>query len=353
MIRNTALIDKWLRASLPELTKHLAPAELSYFQNVPLANRVISEFFYGNAKHVSKIGRGIPGMYFHRDTSFTHIFINLKKTPYIGKGSFGKVREVLWLNPPDGIPKIVVKKVFTGPSKDIPIDFEREISALKKFKNKRGIITPIVADYYDDKYVIFFPKYDCDLSRYLKEPHHPLSINEKLDVILQWLEALSTLSRKGTHGDIKPANLLLKWKEPGKVEAVIADLGSYTANNDYEYNAGTIAYAPPEYFANTEEISKGDIWRMGLSLFKMFAETFPPLINDGDLMRQWTSLLDPNWILEYRIKPDTPPFLLDLINDMTHPDPKDRPSAIEAFECFSKESAEFLSATPRAKRARL
>ena len=89
------------------------------------------------------------------------------------------------------------------------------------------------------------------------------------------------------HCDLKPENLLLKWK-PGfsrkKIypDVVLADFGVAQISSDRNgYNAGTLLYWPPEKLKNSK---KADVWGLGAVLHTA-AHGFPPV---KDLPRRYT-----------------------------------------------------------------
>ena len=343
LIRNTHVINSWLTQAPPVVYLHLAPQFLSFFNNIPYATRMVSSAMHQNIQHL--LGKkqklpGTPGMYFDFSTSPPQIFINLKKTPLLGKGSLGKVREVLWLNPPNANPTIVAKKVLQPELLKHSDHFRRELDALREFSGKRGIISLIAGGTYDGKFAIFLPFYDCTLYQWLCLRPFQLSVNQKLNVISQWLEGLATISKKGIHGDLSLPNLYLR-QEKGAVEAVIADFGAYRPHGKQRHGMTTLLAAPPEYHAKEVVMPTHDVWAMGLALHELFSvqrlELWKFAGEDKiEQMKQWFFELRPDWILQRRTHSDTPPFILELINRMLDPDPEQRCTAQQAFEDFSK-----------------
>jgi len=217
--------------------------------------------------------------------------------------------------------------------------FAQELVALLTFREKRGIISLISGGIYRRKYAIFLPAYECSLSQYLKQPPFLLSLEEKLNMISQWLEGLATLSEKGIHGDLKPDNLLLKRGEEG-VEAVIGDFGTYRIYGKEEYGLTTIAVRSPEYSGERIVIV---VWGMGISLHEIFSQKqFPCWDFTKEDVRLWTSGLTPGWVLEFPTHPHTPPFILQLINEMLDPRQDHRLTAKEVFERFSVGYSSFV-----------
>ncbi len=338
LIGNAAAIDSLLGRAAAVASEHLSPQFLTFFTDQrTFANRVINSSIYGGEERSSGI-QGVPGMYFHRKGSSVDVFINLKKTPYLGSGTFGKVRKVLWLSAPEESSMLVVKKVFKDKAEESnSSEFENEILALQNFSNKRGIISLIAGGNYDNKYALFLPIYECSLYECLCQRPLPLAIDEMLSMISQWLEGLATISEKGVHGDLSYRNLLLKRGDKGKVEAVIADFGAFRPFGQEEHGFTTPLFGSPEYFAEEMVTPKQDVWAMGICLHEMFSKQWLPCSEFAEeKMALWTASLSPHWILKYPTDPETPQFLLDLIDAMLDPRHDHRPSAKEAFEQFSK-----------------
>ncbi len=350
VIQNASVIAYLLRKSIPVISD-LIPSEcFSFFlyKNVSFANCVIGRSLCNGVRYLSgkKLGvKGAPGMYFPEIDSSTNVFINLKKTSYLGSGSYGKIRKVLWLTAPQGSPQLVAKKVFTGKcSEQNSLQCIQELLALESFSGKRGIISLISGGVYDHKSVIFLPMYECNLFNYLKNRPFRFTLSEGLNMISQLLEGLSSISEKGIHGDLSPANLLLKRGEKKNIEAVIADFGTFRLYGKETYGLTTVFIAPPEYYAKKEMTSKQDVWAMGLSLYEIFSTDHQQYwYFDQDETELWTSTLAPDWVLQQPTYPQTPPFLLKLINEMLDPRPEHRPSAKEVFESFSLGHSSFTS----------
>lgn len=347
LIKNTATIDQMLRRAAAVASEHLSNQFLTFFTDCrTFANRVISSSIYQGVEHLSGI-QGVPGMYFHSRKSSTDVFINLKKTPPLGAGAYGKVRKVLWLSAPSQSSMLAVKKVFKNQAVEHHfLHFKREVLTLRDLSNKRGIISLIAGEIYDNKCAMFLPIYECDLKSYVMTRPFLLTDGETLSMISQWLEGLATISEKGVHGDISLRNLLLKRVGGGKVEAVISDFGTFRPIGQEEHGLTTIDVCSPEYFAKKMVTLKQDVWSVGLALHEIFSKQRLPCWQfDEKEMAQWTSKLSPGWILQCPTNPKTPQFLLDLINVMLDPRHDHRPSAKEVFEQFSKGLDSYNDAT--------
>ena len=346
LILNTHKIDALLKRVIPIVKERLSPERLTSFEDgIPAMNASINYALVERAPRLSMAG--IPGLYFDYQPSYMNTFINLKGTPPLGQSTFGKVREVLWLNPPEGEPQIVAKKVQNA---DIAnkkgYDFQGEIAALRMFSGQRGIVSLIAGGYYKDKWAIFMEMYPCDAAVYLKK-HPQIPDPEKLEIASQWLDGLATIAEQGIHGDIKLTNLFLGRNTRGDLKAVIGDFGAYRPYGREEGGLTTATYAPPEYFKVERLVSqKLDVWGLGICLYVFFLgeNAVPEWINWGGStedreerirqMTRWTSGLALNWALEALRSAGIPDFVASLINRMLDPCPDDRISAKEASLAF-------------------
>ena len=348
LLQNASVIERLLQMAIPVVSKHLAPRYLTFFKDTAYANRIICGAIHAKKKYFSGV-KGVPGMYFSRSRSFPNVFINLRRTSPLGEGTYGKVRKVVWLNPSKGGPKIVAKKVLVNDSsKSAPLQFRREIDTLCKFSGKRGII-PMISGVIDkNEFAIFLPVYECSLSEYFTKRPFRLSLDEKLNMISQWLEGLAVISEEGIHGDIKPENLLLKRGNKG-IKGVIADFGGYCFRDQDDLGVRTFITEPPEYCTGGVKTVRYDTWGMGLSLHEIFSERWLPCwqLSSESEMALWTSKLAPDWILQRPTRSYTPPFILKLINEMLDPRPDHRPSPKEAFERFAAGYSAFIESSKK------
>lgn len=102
----------------------------------------------------------------------------------------------------------------------------------------------------------------------------------KIDLIIQVLQALSYLHRRGIiHRDLKPANVLVV-----EQHAKVVDFGLAVAR-DYESPSqdkvvGTLAYMAPEVLQNGQISEASDLFAIGMMAYELFAGRYPFRIND-------------------------------------------------------------------------
>ena len=104
----------------------------------------------------------------------------------------------------------------------------------------------------------------------------PLSLLEKLNIIIQVCQGLGYAHRRGViHRDIKPANIML-----GKDGGVkIFDFGIAFAGNEHVTRTGqvmgTLRYMAPEQFSGKSVDARTDIFSAGVVLYQLFTNHLP------------------------------------------------------------------------------
>jgi len=101
-----------------------------------------------------------------------------------------------------------------------------------------------------------------------------ISHDDTAEIIAQVAGGLSHIHRKGiVHRDVKPANILVRWDEDGRVHAKLADLGiAHVADSTRHTTAGTIlgtvAYLSPEQVNGGDISPAADVYALGLVLLE-------------------------------------------------------------------------------------
>jgi serine/threonine-protein kinase len=151
-----------------------------------------------------------------------------------------------------------------------------------------------------------------------------------VSIIRQCLAALAALHREGIiHGDLKPANIMVKRTGTAKV----VDMGSaLDLKNMPEQKTCTPQYAAPEMLERNEFTPRSDLASLGYVLIEVLAgrPLFAGLSSLGEL-------LEAKWTLPQRLDRILPPdvadseLLMSICKRLTAPDPLLRyPSADEA-----------------------
>lgn len=190
------------------------------------------------------------------------------------------------------------------------------------------------------------PLYEQTLKSYLKK-QNPAHADLK-ELACQFLQGVKEFHEKGwIHRDLKPENTFV---HKGVVK--IGDFGMAICKHpglSYSPYAGTVLYMAPEIASipsqpsllteeKQERISfANDVWSAGITLWHLFESTGERLFQDvsfQDYKKSAPSFSTPLWMGEVQ---KSSPFSQEaaVIQEMLHPDPKERHSSEEAFKRFS------------------
>lgn len=120
----------------------------------------------------------------------------------------------------------------------------------------------------------------------LLEDAHPitdiathLESQEKINLILQMLQALAYLHRRGIlHRDLKPDNVLVTQSTDGQYQAKLLDFG-LASNLDLASSSpsivGTLAYLAPEILQQEPATQVADLYAVGMMSYELLAGQYP------------------------------------------------------------------------------
>ena len=268
----------------------------------------------------------------------------------LGSGATAIVDEMRYL----GKNTKIARKTFRHSSLDQKDGFEREVHALSRLRHPH--IVSLLAAYWDTKSlaILVEPVADYDMLSYLKLESPKLSLAD----IRPWFNCLiSGLCYMHTHqvihGDIKPANILIK-----DYRVFYADFGLSRLSSDKSLDPGcaTFRYAAPE-FQNGLRGKAYDIWSLGcvfLELLSFHLQYSIDYLLRGQRGRAKDCLEDKSysanldavqtWFLKLRKSvsehPEAPDILklLDCCQAMLRKEPNQRPSAAELSRYFAPRS---------------
>ena len=218
---------------------------------------------------------------------FNHPFFNdknlisLGKYKYeekiIGKGGFGRVfKGIDENNNPIAIKQI---DLVDDEKKETIDEIKNEINIMKIMQkdNKYSIkyIDDIEKDCY---YYIIMELCDITLSKKIKE-ENGLKINIIQIILRQLNKTLKKLiERKIVHKDIKPDNILIKYKDGNKnifdIKLTDYGLSKYLSKKYDSEKAGDKIYIAPESEINKLN-NKSDLWSIGIMMYQMYFNQLP------------------------------------------------------------------------------
>ncbi len=188
---------------------------------------------------------------------------------------------------------------------------------------------------------------DCYEGMTLKEKieHGELRIREVVNYTKQISEGLAAAHEHGiVHRDIKPANIFITNDGVAKIlDFGLAKISTELNREKSDLTIGTIAYMSPEQAGDSEVDFKTDLWSFGVVIYEMLTGV-SPFLSDYDQATIYR-ILNENQKDILKLRPDTPKFLVDLVNKCLMKRKDRRPeSAREIYELLEKRSPNDLPA---------
>ncbi|WEW60892.1 Inactive serine/threonine-protein kinase plk5 [Emydomyces testavorans] len=165
----------------------------------------------------------------------------------------------------------------------------------------------------------------CLVTEYLRGHNilrHNFSEASALIVLRQCLQGLQYIHSCGIiHGDIKPANIMVRTRMPLRV--CIVDFGDATREGETANYQGTQEFAAPEIWNKEPYDSKVDIWALGLTALELF-DVYPA--DDRDFLAGPRPGNRERFLFAVRKAYNTPrlDFARTLLSYMLHEDPRER-----------------------------
>ncbi|MFF4444270.1 PQQ-binding-like beta-propeller repeat protein [Streptomyces sp. NPDC001502] len=162
-----------------------------------------------------------------------------------------------------------------------------------------------------------------DLSALLREDGVP-PVADAVDWTAQAAAALGRAHTEGVvHRDLKPANLMLT--REGRVKVLDFGIARFMESTNHSSKVmGTLAYMPPERFAEHPGDARSDLYSLGCVLHELLTGKVPFEATGPVGMMNAHLLKTPARPSEHR--PGIPPALDQLVLDLLAKDPVDRPA---------------------------
>jgi serine/threonine protein kinase/tetratricopeptide (TPR) repeat protein len=214
--------------------------------------------------------------------------------------------------------KVALKRVVTL-SDHQPSDSESDgttfrLALAREFKVLASLRHPhiiSVLDYgFDDErqpYVIMELLEDA---QDFLEASRPQPLDQQIDLLIQLLQALAYLHRRGIlHRDLKPSNVLIAAQKHLKV----LDFGLAIADLEQAKDgvtAGTLAYLAPEVLQGEHASQRTDLYAVGVMAYELFTGRHPFDVNNTgqlvrDILQRTPDLMALNQSLPKHIDPAT------------------------------------------------
>jgi eukaryotic-like serine/threonine-protein kinase len=154
-----------------------------------------------------------------------------------------------------------------------------------------------------------------------------LAVEQAVAIAAQVAAGLDAAHGRGiVHRDIKPANLMLTPDGAVKVmDFGIARLPGGPARTRAGSTLGSAAYMSPEQVRGEGVDGRADVWSLGVVLYEMLTGALPFVGDNEHTVLHGVLHVDPEPLS--RVRPDTPPWLADLVSAMMARERADRPAS--------------------------
>lgn len=220
-------------------------------------------------------------------------------------------------------------------------DLHRDKESLARFRREIDIVTrmdhPNVVRAYDvlrtRRQIFLVLEYieGRDLGSLIRQ-RGPLPVGEAVDFAIQAARGLAYAHRCGVvHRDLKPANLLLT--ADGVVKLSDLGLARFLVNDNSELTMKGQCLGTPEFMAPEQAEDartadpRSDLYSLGGTLFHLLTAELP-VRGSSQLQRLQDLLSKPPQPL-LKVRPDAPPALAAIVDQLRLRDPADRPSSAE------------------------
>ncbi|CAD8066217.1 unnamed protein product [Paramecium sonneborni] len=174
---------------------------------------------------------------------------------------------------------------------------------------------------------------------HLYEKLQNFSLSQKQQLVKDILETMNYVHQQQImHRDLKPQNIIYKYKDPTNIEIAIIDFG-FATNQKYHdhvlYNCGTHGYAAPEVQEYKEKqkmyTTQCDVYSLGIIIYEIFFAIHPYRSSNSGT-------------LTFNEKVKVPQSLKNLLIQMTRISPKQRFTLQESLDQdFFKENLDYFS----------
>lgn len=238
---------------------------------------------------------------------------------------------------------VAVKRVLVPPelldfmsyshSEDYYLDLAREFEVLASLRHPNIIA---VYDYgFDQNRQPFLVMELIEGAEELTQPSASLTLEQKVDILLQMFEALDYLHRRGViHRDLKPSNVLISHATGHGYRVRVLDFGLSLRENEEGPNeeaAGTLNYMAPEVLKGGKASIATDLYSGGVIAYELLIGKHP---FEGDALDELVESIVSQSIDFDSL--DLPDALKNILRRLMARHPEDRySSAWEVMTAFS------------------
>ena len=191
------------------------------------------------------------------------------KKELIGTGTYGKIFKAKNLETGN---YVAIKEIQKKKSDN---KYLNEIEKTPKIKNE-NIIS--IKETFETNYFFYIVMElcICNLEEYIKMRDTGLSIDEIKQVLFQINNTLKlTLKENLIHRDLKPSNILISLN---KIDNCVIKLSNYVSSKEIfniMSNSRISLTISPEILNNCDDLSKSDLWSLGIIIYYMYFKEYP------------------------------------------------------------------------------
>ena len=127
-----------------------------------------------------------------------------------------------------------------------------------------------------DFYYIIMDLCGYNLEEYIKMREKPISIEEIKHILLQLNNVFKIMyNKKIIHGDLKLSNILISHERLDKSIIKLSDFFSSKKNSNSRSVVDISLTISPEILNDKEDISKCDLWSLGIIIYYMYFQNYP------------------------------------------------------------------------------
>ncbi|KAJ3411456.1 hypothetical protein HDV05_002191 [Chytridiales sp. JEL 0842] len=247
----------------------------------------------------------------------------------LGEGTFGVVKEAIYIPTGELYAIKSIKKVPESKNKRANMIVRREMSILKEIRGHENLIQ--MFDFFETKdtyYMVFELATGGELFDRIAAKGR-FTERDAADILYQILNGISYLHSHGiVHRDLKPENILYKTREENS-DIVIADFG--VANVVHEDQmlstvCGSPAYAAPEILRRKGHGPAVDIWSIGVITFTIVMG-YGPWYYCEDMPSMLDAIVKGRWKFESPYADKVSKEAQTFIKTLMSLDPSKRPTA--------------------------
>ena len=158
----------------------------------------------------------------------------------------------------------------TGESTQHALALAREFQTLASLRHPN--IISVLAYGFDEERCPYYTMELVEDVQMLLEAARGRSVEDKVELLVQVLRALSYLHRRGIiHRDLKPANVLVQ------EQAKVVDFGVAIRRGQHERGTvvGTLTHLAPELLVGSPPSETSDLYAVGVMAYQMLADAYP------------------------------------------------------------------------------